>query len=271
MAGDPAGYWPMLKAYHRAREPLYRQIIADVLAGAGTQALILDAGCGDSFYSQLIAEALGPEVVIVALDLAFGPSAGRRVSAQVAHCQADMERPGLRPQSFDAVWLCRSLHSAGDPPRRIRRLARLVRPGGRLVVVENDFAHYPLLAWPADFERRVLSAHFQYLQSRCADGASLERYHSARHLPAWLEHAGVRPDFVRTYVSEDMPPLPPDTEAYWALFLKWLGGRVFPYLDAEDQERYRDLCDPFSPNYLLSRANAYCVELTTVACGLAPQ
>jgi hypothetical protein len=51
-------YWPMLKAYHHAREGLYRTIITD--CHLPPAALILDEACGDAFYSALLATVLGP-------------------------------------------------------------------------------------------------------------------------------------------------------------------------------------------------------------------
>jgi len=259
----------MLKSYHHAREALYRQIIADTIPPAQSNTVILDAGCGDVFYGRLLAQVLGPAVTVVALDNHRRLGESRPGPQRVELCQGDMERPGLRPQAFDAVWLCRSLHSAADPPARLQALARLLRPGGRLIVIENDFSHHPMLAWPADFERRVLTAHFLYLEEHNGPGRMLERYHAARYLPAWLRCAALQPAFVHTYVSEDMAPLAPDVEAYWSLFLNWLGRRIMPYLAPEDQRRYLDLCDPASPDYLLAQPAAYCVELTTVGCGVA--
>jgi SAM-dependent methyltransferase len=180
-----------------------------------------------------------------------------------------MERAGLRPYSFDVVWLCRSMHSAPDPCRRLAALARLLRPGGRLIIVENDFAHHPLLSWPVDFEQQVFNAHALYLQTRSTDGLR-ERYHAARYLSAWLRRAGLQPDLVRTYVSEDAAPLSSEAIEYWQLFIEWLGPRVLPHLSPEAQARYLDLCNPGSPNYVLASPDAYCVELTTVGCGTAP-
>jgi SAM-dependent methyltransferase len=182
-----------------------------------------------------------------------------------------MERAGLKPQAFDAIWLSRTLHSAADPSARLCALARLLRPGGRLIVVESDYAHHPLLAWPAHFERQVLTAHFQYMQSRSGPRNSLERYHSARHLPGWLRRAGLRLAFLHTYLSEDIGPLAPEAEEYWRLTLQWLGGRILPFLSPGDREQYLELCNPKSPDYLLAQPNAYCVELTTVGCGIAAE
>lgn len=257
----------MMEAYHRIREPLYREIITD--AGLARDSLVLDAGCGDAFYSRLLADALGPAARIVAVDLnsALLPSHAER-NGSISFCLSDVERAGLRPRAFDAVWLCRAMHSALDPLRRIGALAALLRPGGKLIAIENDFAHYPSLSVPADFEHRVRAAHHQYLKSRHDDGSWLERYHAARHLPRWLERAGLSRISIRRYVATDVAPMGEDVEAYWRLFLAWLRGRVWPFLSSEDREAYSRAFDSASPDYLLRQPGFSCRDLTTVVRGV---
>ena len=263
----------LFETYHHVREQLYRQIIKETLADLEKGAWILDAGCGDTFYSHLLAEVLGPDTRIVAVDrdLALLHSQPARDGpAAMYHCLTDLERAGLRPGAFDAIWLCRTMHSALDPLRRLAALVPLLRSGGKLVVVENDFDHHPILPCPADFGHRILDAHRQYLKSRCTDGTSLERYHAAGHLPLWLEQVGLRSVSSHTYISEDDAPMADDVEAYWRLFMGWLGRRIWPFLTTDEQQTYARAFDPASPDLLLRRPGFYCLELTTVVCGFAP-
>jgi len=273
MSAQVPDYGPLLEAYHRARERLYHQIIREALCGSTRAALILDAGCGDVFYSRLLAQVLGPQAHIVAvdhnpalLDLLSHPD----LPPTIHGCLSDLEQAGLRPGVFDAIWLCRAMHSALDPLRRLAALVPLLRPGGQLVVIENDFAHHPILSFPADFGYRIIEAHHQYLKSRCADGTSLERYHAARHLPIWLAQVGLDSICAHTYIAEDVAPMGADAETYWQLFLGWLGCRIWPFLSADEQETYLRAFAPTSADYLLRRPGFYCLELTTVVCGTAP-
>jgi SAM-dependent methyltransferase len=258
-------------AYHRARERLYRRIIAEALRAPARGALILDAGCGDAFYSRLLADVLGPGARIVAVDrspAALG--AALPLPAAILGCVTDFERAGLRPEVFDVIWLCRTMHSALDPLRRLAALAPLLRPGGQLIVIENDFAHHPILACPAAFGHRLIEAHFQYLKSRCADGASLERYHAARHLPFWLAQVGLREICFHTYVSEEVAPMTDEVELYWRRFLGCLGCRSWPFLSPDEQQTWLRLFVPASTDYVLRRSGFCCLELTTVVCAAAP-
>jgi len=261
-------YWPLMEAYHRVRERLYRRIIAEALSGLRPGALVLDAGCGDTFYSQLMAEGLGPGARIVAVD-----RNSALLKTQLDHlplfyrCLSDFEQAGLCSGVFDAIWLCRTMHSAPDPLWRLQSLRRLLRSGGRIVVVENDYAHYPILALPAAFERRLVEARHRYLQSECTDGVSMERYHAARHLAVWLGQAGFQQLCIHTYVSDDIAPMPEAVEAYWQLVMAWQISRIEPFLSAEDRQAYKRAFEPESPDYLLGRPGFYCLELTTVGCG----
>ena len=193
-------YWPMQQAYHQVRAPIFRRIVADMQLAP--DALILDAGCGDAFYSQLLVDVLGTGVHVVAVDRNLGLLAVPVTcdTGAVSHCLSDFARAGLRRCCFDTIWLCRSLHSTPDPLQHISSLAHLLRPGGKLIVVENDLAHCPVLSWPGDFEHRLQAALYQMLKSTTQNGASIERYFAARHLPVWLRQAGLGEISIRTYM-----------------------------------------------------------------------
>jgi len=257
-------------AYHYVREPLYRHIIQDLQLAPDTR--LLDAGCGDGFYSQLLAEHLGPCGQIVALDNHWSLLAkAGEVAPTVQRCCGDLDQLCLAPASFDAVWLCRSMHGARDPACLLQNLARLLRPGGKLIVVENDTAHYPILPLAGDFELRLRDARMKYERTHCGSEWLAERYRAGRHLARWLHQVGLVELSVHTLVSEDLAPLRPEVEAYWRLFLAWEAGLIVPYLSAADAAAYVALFNENSPEYLFAQPGCYAVELTTVACAQRPQ
>lgn len=262
-------YWPLFEAYHGLREPLYRRFIAD--AGIAADALILDAACGDAFYSRLMRDVLGPDVRLVAFDhnLALLQSHPGRYD-RVQLCLGDLERAGLARGSFDAIWLCRAMHSATRPQHRIDTLSSLLRPGGKLIIVENDLAHNPILSWPATFERRFRQALHRTLHSRSANESALSRYFAGCHLPAWMKQAGLQGIEIHTQAVEDIAPMPHEAESYWKMAMDYLGELVRPFLSPADRRTYQRAFDPASPDYLLRRDGFYCMELITVACATAP-
>lgn len=269
MNTDLPNYWPQLKAYNQIREPAYHNIIAD--AGIAHDALILDAACGDAFYSRLLSQILGCDARIVAIDK--NPHLlrlHRNDNPAIQVCIGDVEQAALVHGSFDAIWLHRTMHSAHDPLRRLSSLTKLLKPGGKLIVIENDLAHYPILSWPVELEHDFHHALYQHFMSRCELKASISRYYAARHLPDWLTKIGMHGITARTYTVEDVAPMPCDTEVYWRLHMTYLGDAVKLYLTSDAWQSYSQAFDPQSPHYLLNQPGFYALELISVVCGIAP-
>jgi SAM-dependent methyltransferase len=101
------------------------------LAGA----LVLDAGCGMGRYLRIAAEA-GARLV-VGLDLSAAVTAARDLTAGlpgVALVRGDLLRPPLGPGRFDQIYALGVLDHTPDPRAAFLALARLLKPGGRIVV-----------------------------------------------------------------------------------------------------------------------------------------
>lgn len=100
---------------------------------------VADLGCGTGSLSVLLAER-GAEVVGVDLSPAMVERAVRKAheaGADVRFAVGDVSRPDLAAGSFDVV-LCRHvLWNLPDPVLALNRWDRLLRPGGRLVVIEG--------------------------------------------------------------------------------------------------------------------------------------
>jgi SAM-dependent methyltransferase len=259
----------MSTAYHRARKNLYRRIITD--CRLPPDALIVDAGCGDGFFSGLIAEVVGPAVRMVAADSNLAPLRSCTLPRNVVElCLTDVERAGLRPATFDVVWMCRTMHSVLDPQRRVDALVGLLRSGGRLIVIENELADWPIGAWPADFERRLRGALDRFVQQRGGGGSSSDRYHAPRHLQDWLARAGLQRIIIRTYPVEDVMPFGDAVETYWRAWMSWCRDVTRPFLSSADRIALSRAADPESPAYVVRRPGVTWSDPTTVAWGVAP-
>lgn len=126
--------------------PLHSAALDAAWVTRGTR--LLDAGCGAGIAS-LLASLRGATVSAVdasagLLDIARGRLPGCDVR------QADLETLPYADATFDAVIAIHSVFYAADPAAAMRELARVARPGGRVVVT----------AWgPADrCEARVVMA-----------------------------------------------------------------------------------------------------------------
>ena len=124
------------------------RVLAD-RAGIQPGACVLDAGCGVGGSSIWLALARGAQVVgitPVASQVARARSfaAMRKLGEQVAFEQADYTHTPFPDASFDVIWALESLCHAPEKAAFYREAARLLRPGGRLVIAEYIRATRPL-------------------------------------------------------------------------------------------------------------------------------
>ncbi len=100
---------------------------------------LLDIGCGTGGLLESLAprieEGVGVDASRDMLALARARLSERGLS-NIAVRQADMYRLPLADRSFDAVTLQMVLHYAEDPAAALAEAARVLKPGGALVVVD---------------------------------------------------------------------------------------------------------------------------------------
>ncbi len=106
-----------------------------------------DLGAGDGTFTRALIELLGPAARIYAVDRdaeSLGDLAAWAAThvADVVPVVADLTRPfdlrGLNGARLDGLLLANTLHFLPDAQHVLARLAALVRPGGRVVLVEYD-------------------------------------------------------------------------------------------------------------------------------------
>ncbi len=124
------------------------RVLADIAAIAPGDR-VLDAGCGISGSSIWLAEQRGATVVGITpvrtqVERARRIVAARRLARAVTLEQADFTRTPFPDASFDVVWALESVCHTPAKAAFYRESARLLRPGGRLVVAEYMRAARPL-------------------------------------------------------------------------------------------------------------------------------
>jgi ubiquinone/menaquinone biosynthesis C-methylase UbiE len=104
----------------------------------------LELGAGDGAFTLALADLLGPGAEVVALDR--DGSALRRLAEELPRqfpgraleiVVGDF-RDSLPAGPFDGVLAANSLHFVADPVEVLRRARAVLRPAGRLIVVEYD-------------------------------------------------------------------------------------------------------------------------------------
>jgi ubiquinone/menaquinone biosynthesis C-methylase UbiE len=115
------------------------RLLRDGVTHGGTWA---DLGAGTGAFSLALAELVGPEGEVVAVDRDRGAlreleRAVRPGDARVRTLAADFTRP-IDLTSLDGIVMANSLHFVRDKPPVLALVHRMLRPGGRLLLVEYD-------------------------------------------------------------------------------------------------------------------------------------
>ena len=107
--------------------------------GLAAGQLVLDAGCRDATHPIALARRYGCRVLGVDLVPAWLPkgmaeAASAGLGAQVALVQGDLEALPVADGTCDLVWCRDVLSCVGDAAKMLRECARVLRPGGGMVL-----------------------------------------------------------------------------------------------------------------------------------------
>ncbi|WP_409472989.1 class I SAM-dependent methyltransferase [Streptomyces sp. HC307] len=144
---------------HGLRDPDVRDAWATRLRSwlPGSACDVLDLGCGTGSLSLLAAEqghrVTGVDLSPAMVDRARAKLAGR----DAAFLVGDAAAPPVGAQRFDVVLVRHVLWTLSDPGRVLRHWRGLVRPGGRLVLVEGVWGSISPVGIPAERLRVLLA------------------------------------------------------------------------------------------------------------------
>ncbi len=168
-----AGRWDEIRALYAPEEDVERALL-DILPERGMDTL-LDVGTGTGRILELFADRIKRGIGIdLSHDMLVIARAGLE-RAGLRHCQVrhgDMYSLPLETGSVDAVTFHQVLHYADEPAAAIAEAARVLRDGGRLVVV--DFLPH---------DQEFLRSEHAHRRLGLDD----------REVAAWFEAAGLSP------------------------------------------------------------------------------
>lgn len=118
-----------------------------------------DLGAGDGVFSRALATLIGPAGRVIAVDTDARALASIRppfgAAARITTMAGDVTRP-LELPPLDGVVMANVLHFIRDAAGMLARVAGLLRPGGRLVLIEYEGRRPgPWTPYPVDAARFV--------------------------------------------------------------------------------------------------------------------
>jgi ArsR family transcriptional regulator len=119
--------------------------IGPLLAQLVPHVVVADLGAGEGWLSQLLARRAEK---VIAVDnspkmVAFGRAESKKKGiANLEYRLGDLADPPIPVRSVDIVILSQALHHAANPQQAVAAAAKLLRKGGRLIVLDLNQHHF---------------------------------------------------------------------------------------------------------------------------------
>jgi SAM-dependent methyltransferase len=116
---------------------------------------VLDLGCGPGVDRRALAVVVGPTGLAVGLDRSAAMATASAATGSGAVLVGDGQALPLASSSFAGAWARAVLIHTPDPGAAVAELARVVRPGGRIVLAEPDHGTHIVATDEMDVFERV--------------------------------------------------------------------------------------------------------------------
>ena len=248
---------------NRFQEPEARRIIAELDLPPASRGL--DVGCGVGLYALWLAEAVGPAGRVTALepevsrvDAARSLTAGQPGADRVEFRVGDGTVLPVPDQSVDWLWCGDVLHHIVDTERALREFARVVKPGGRIVIKESQVLSALFLPGHPELERRIQIAE---IRRTLEEGAGRSFQERRQTTVAALRAAGLPAPVMRHYLLQRRAPLRPADRDYiqHTVFSRNWGERIRDLLTVTEWRERSSLCEPGSPDNVLLDHDYFCL------------
>lgn len=234
---------------------------------------VLDAGCGSGSFLPVLAEIVGPNGRLSALDLAPEnvTTVERRIGVWNLACSVEPRLGSVTglpypDNHFDAVWCANMAQYLpdGDFLMMLHEFMRVTRPGGLVAIKDFDatltqhFPGDPALIWRfaaagaqvADMSRGVLRG---------------------RGFRRWMERAGYESVRQETILIERWAPLEPVVWEFLTDLLYYGAEQALESdLPEDDLEYWRRLLDKRPPENPINDPEFYWCEANSLAVGSVP-
>ena len=172
--------WDEERSLHAADDVVEAAIVD--LVGTGHRS-VLDVGTGTGRMLQLLGRTAQRAIGLDSSHSMLAVARANLERAEIRHVdlrQGDVYSPPFERNSFDLIVIHQVLHFLDDPARALREAARLLTPGGRLLIV--DFAPHTLEFLRTEHAHRRLGFRTDTVT-------------------AWLDQAGLDVEVTRTLAA----------------------------------------------------------------------
>ena len=152
-------------------------------AGVRTGDRVLDVACGTGDLTQAFAASPAADVIgldftpeMLALAERKRTSLPAAQAAKIRYQQGDAQALPFSDASFDVVSIAFGIRNVAEPARALSEFARVLKPGGRLIVLEFDRPTHPPMSWFYAF-------YCGWLMPRTATLLSGDKSGAYRYLP----------------------------------------------------------------------------------------
>ncbi|WZO98584.1 methyltransferase domain-containing protein [Isosphaeraceae bacterium EP7] len=262
-------YQGLLGAYHRAFAAELQAMVDSLPIAQGDR--VLDLACGDGVYSAWLARRVGETGLVASVDLLPAYLRLTRDQAggdpRVSPTAARLEDLPFADGAFDVVWCAQSLYSLPEPVEALKQMARVVRPGGVVAILENDTLHHVLLPWPVDVELAVRQAeHDAYKR----ESDEPEKFYVGRRLVQVFRDAGLVRPAEQSRATVRQAPLGPDERTFLLEYFRDLANRARPRLTPAMQTTFDALTTPGSPHCMAESPDLSLTCIDHVIWGFKP-
>src|SRR5262249_32657377 len=131
---------------------------------------VADIGCGKGRFARIVKER-NPSATVIGVDLAEAML--KNVPTGIKRVASSMTYLPLATASCDGAYATESLEHAVDIPTAVAELTRIVKPGGRIVIIDKNAEAWGRLETPkweqwfgAKELERLLARHCRQVMSR---------------------------------------------------------------------------------------------------------
>jgi demethylmenaquinone methyltransferase/2-methoxy-6-polyprenyl-1,4-benzoquinol methylase len=147
-------------------------------AGVRAGDVVLDVACGTGDLTRAFARArpapgrvIGLDFTQEMLDIAEEKRRRSPLDAGITYLRGDAQNLPFPPASIDVLSIAFGIRNVGDPASALREFHRVLRPGGRLVILEFDRPRWAPLRWLSDLYTQRIMPFTATLISRDRSGA----------------------------------------------------------------------------------------------------